>query len=279
MVVGYAVAVAALLIAGLAARFFARSGRGVGTDREPGAEEVAVLLDGRTRAVYASLAAHRIAGRVDVKPDFKLAATGSGSAGSTLDAAVHDAVRRGVRVKNLTSEVSVALDEVQAAVERTGWQLTDRLRRAAEAGKWPMLVAVVAGAVTVAVTLVRDEPVGVGLPALIAVAALAGLGFRKAPKLSRSGGRAVERLRSRYGHLAPEHRPAFRTYGPEAAAMAVALFGAPVLWHVDSALAMSLGLGRRSGFIKREPSSTVAASGSGGNCGNGCGDGCGGCGE
>lgn len=72
---------------------------------------------------------------------------------------------------------------------------------------------------------------------------------------------AQHRIKSRYQHLDPKHSPAYEAYGPMAAAMAVAVFGANALAGVDPGLAKAMEANKPSG------------GGGGGGCGGGCGGG------
>ncbi|WP_159079110.1 hypothetical protein [Plantactinospora sp. BC1] len=54
--------------------------------------------------------------------------------------------------------------------------------------------------------------------------------------------RLVARLRNAQQHLAPSLDPAWTVYGPNGAALAVALFGPGAIWQADPRLARALGL-------------------------------------
>jgi len=91
----YGIALAAVFVAGMVLpRLGARIPRPV-PGREPSAPEVALLSGGRTRVVYASIAALRAAGCVGAGPGGELAVTGRQPPGlSRVDYAVYDAAAR-----------------------------------------------------------------------------------------------------------------------------------------------------------------------------------------
>lgn len=77
------------------------------------------------------------------------------------------------------------------------------------------------------------------------------------------GNGARRRIESRHQHLDPKHAPTYETYGPMAAAMAVAVFAAVALAEVDPGLADTMKADQGSG-------GSGGDGGSGGSCG-GCG--------
>ncbi|MEE6262465.1 TIGR04222 domain-containing membrane protein [Plantactinospora sonchi] len=63
--------------------------------------------------------------------------------------------------------------------------------------------------------------------------------------------RLLARLRGAHEHLAPQLDPSWRLYGPNGAALTVALFGAGAIWRADPRLARTLGLPRAP--VRRRP--------------------------
>jgi hypothetical protein len=73
-------------------------------------------------------------------------------------------------------------------------------------------------------------------------------------------------------------RPHWRVYGPEAAALGIAVFGASALWAADPALAKDLGARQMLSAGDSGGGSWSGGTAGGGGCGAGSGCGGGGCG-
>jgi hypothetical protein len=95
--------------------------------------------------------------------------------------------------------------------------------------------------------------------------------LEQAPVLTSRGRAALDAALRANGHLAPDQRPAWATYGVGDAVLAIALFGTVSLWVLDPAFATAV----------RAPEAAPAAGAAGpdgcGADGGGC-AGCGGCG-
>jgi uncharacterized protein (TIGR04222 family) len=273
---GYIGALLGLVTIGGLVRYGCRTG-GRGSVKTLSAPEVAILLDGRSRALHASLAALRVARVVDIGPEGRPLVSGPLPDGMTdLDRAVYAAAERGVNARSLWSDpgVCAALDDAAAVVRRSGWTMGARRRRYARAGTWLLLPLMFTGLAVILGGLVRGEGLNDWLPALVFFTGLGALGFHEVPTKSRGAEKLIARALNHYSHLKPSYSPSWRTYGPHAAAMAVALHGDAALWRGDPLLA--------EGLSRPRPTSARRSAGraAGGSCStDGCGvDGCGGCG-
>ncbi|MDG4786204.1 hypothetical protein O7626_09740 [Micromonospora sp. WMMD1102] len=97
----------------------------------------------------------------------------------------------------------------------------------------------------------------------------------------------LAQLRRSHDHLSPRHRPALATYGPAAAAMAVALFGTEVLGELDQEMAAEAYVEHRAvdtgptgapgaGYGHAGHGDPGSGADGGASGGGGCGGGCGG---
>jgi len=128
------------------------------------------------------------------------------------------------------------------------------------------------GAARMTAGVARGRPVGFLLLLMVATVVLAAEMGLRVPRLTRRGKRALELLRSE------TPAPEVATVGvgglaPAQLGLAMALFGAGVLWTADADLATALKVPRETGSAN--PST---AGGCGGGGGGGGGGGCGGCG-
>jgi uncharacterized protein (TIGR04222 family) len=263
----YLGALAVFLVIAIAIRLSVTRAGGSGPSRTPSAPEVALLVGGRTQAIYSSIAALRAAGALGIGAGRTLGVRGPLPAGTTpLDAAVYDAAQRGVAIGRLSNDhrVHTALGELNTHVAASGWLLDAGERARARLGGLLLLALAGFGAVRIAAGAANGRPVGY-LVALCVVTLLLGLRFLAAPRVSRAGRSVLAQVRGQNRHLAPKQRPSWSTYGVTGAAMGVALYGAAALWTADPVFAASVGLPR-------------AASGSGGGDSGGGGCGGGGCG-
>lgn len=247
-------------------------------------QQAAYLGNGERPAVYASLAGLRCAGAVGLAADRTLTVTGPLPVGATaLDRAVYDAAERGLPQQALRADppVQEAVAELKEELEQAGLLLDPPSRRAARRGAWLLLALLAIGAARFGTGLGKDAPVGYLGVAVLAV--LAGHLFLiiRIPRRTAAGDAALVRLHRSHRYLAPRQRPAFDTYGPPAAGMAVALFGTEALWTLDPAMAEEAAI--EHGSLNTGPTGTVGADGAswgdsgGGGCGGGgCGGGGGG---
>jgi uncharacterized protein (TIGR04222 family) len=213
-------------------------------------EELGYLAGGDVRAVEAAIGRLRVAGAVKYQaltdssagsPTFSLAATGQPVPDPTaLSTAVLAAVTDGTPFADLAEHprVRAAIDDLKAGLG-DGWSREDEMlpRRAFLVSSLPMIAVGVAGVAWATVPPLRwftDVPLAViGLLVVIGGVRMVGPPDSVPTPAQRAVGRAWERN----GHLAPAMNPALLTYGPAAAALAVAMYGMTVLASVDPDLA------------------------------------------
>ena len=269
--------IAAVVLAAYSIWMRRRAGRAAtGSDRPPGAAELAYLNGGESTVMYSSLAGLRAAGAVAVGSLGELTVTGALPAGATrLDHAIHEAARRHVAGRALRTDPGVgnALQEILDGLIRAGWVLDDEQRARARLGAWLMLGLAGVGAVRLVAGILNDRPIGF-LAALIVATVLAGLALRAVPRNARTavGRRLLAKTRRTNRHLRPNQAPAWATYGATGAALGVALYGTEALWAADPVFASDAGLARP----KSSSSSYGGGSGDGGGGGGGGSGGCGG---
>jgi uncharacterized protein (TIGR04222 family) len=132
------------------------------------------------------------------------------------------------------------------------------------------------GGARVAAGVARGRPVGFLLLLMGATVVLAAERGLRVPRVTEQGKRALELLRSE----TPAPEPATVGVGglaPAQLGLAVALFGAGVLWTTNADLAMALMVPRETGSANPSTAGGCGGGGGGGGCGGGgCGGGCGG---
>jgi uncharacterized protein (TIGR04222 family) len=274
----YAVTLAVLVTTVAMTRYQAVAGRRAGT---PTVEQAAVIVGGRSRAVTACLAALRCAGAIDVRPGRGLLAIGPAmDRPSRLEVAVYRAAVNGLQIHDLLTDrqVAHALDEVEAEVRGRRWVLTDGERRRVRAGAWLLLALALVGCTRALAVLVLGGGIG-PVPALAAAAGLGAAVLGRPPRVSWAGRRTIGNQRKAYGHLAPEQRPSWTTYGLHDVAVAVALYGPAALWSADPAFATAAGLAPASHRRLPSRAGEFAGGGPGGGENSTCGGGGDGCGD
>src|SRR5262245_24238499 len=199
----YGVAVIALLAISLVVRYVALAGRSPGRtpgrpsgrSRTPSASEIALIIEGRSRAVHASLTALLVADAINVEPGSTLRATSPSASMSPLDAAVYDAVVRGRPLNDISwdARVRAALAEVESTVRSHGWLLTSAARARAEVGTWLLLALTVVGVARM-VAVVMDGGTVRDFSAAVVIAGMAAWLFHDPPTISRAGKRAMASL-------------------------------------------------------------------------------------
>ena len=244
---------------------------GARADRQPAPAHLALLAGARLQPIYASTAALRASDALTLGADGRLAFGPLPSDAGPMDRAVYDAFRRGVPVDRMDREPAVvaARHELVASAVDAGWLLTPGRRMAARV---PGLLLL--GLTALGVFLVWNGYY-LGLHQIDAclgpLAALLGLILVSVSPLTRRGRAAMEAARSRHRVLIPANAPAWRTYGPAAAATSAALWGAAASGLADPAFAEVAGI-PRPGTGSDGGDSGGSCSSSGGDCGGGCGD-------
>ncbi|MEV6770686.1 TIGR04222 domain-containing membrane protein [Nocardia sp. NPDC051030] len=105
----------------------------------------------------------------------------------------------------------------------------------------PSASLLILGLVHLRMDISNDQPIGI-LILLMIVLLICVCRIVRNQRLTHRGLLAAADARSRYSHLSPHLRPAYTAYGPDSAAMAIALFGPRVLWELDLVLArLTLG--------------------------------------
>jgi uncharacterized protein (TIGR04222 family) len=236
---------------------------------EPDPHQMAFLVGGRRHATDAALGALRMVGAVGLDPSGGLVVVGDPPAGSTpLERAVHAAVERGVAFGYVVhdSAVSAELDRLESEVVRAGWHVSPLVRETVRAKAAVLAFVAVAGFCLFVSVLAVDVSRAVLFLVLPVTMVVLATRLFQVPASTPAGRAALDAALRAHGHLAPDQRPAWATYGVRDAVLAIALFGTVSLWMVDPAFATALRV--------PEPAAETPATGA---CGAGCG-GCGGCG-
>jgi uncharacterized protein (TIGR04222 family) len=171
--------------------------------------------------------------------------------------------------------VREGLARVNGRLVSGGWLLSERDSRRIRMCGVPLLGLSVIGFVGVAFAAARDTPTAGRLAASVG-ALVASFLLGRVPDQRPAVEAELDKLRLANAHLDPEAEPALVTYGPAAAALAVALFGTTVLMPLDPRFALAADLlvaGDPQAAAAAERKAAEKAESSGGGCG-----GCGGCG-
>jgi uncharacterized protein (TIGR04222 family) len=242
---------------------------------------VAYLHDGPELTVLAALSALHVAGRLTSAGPRRVHATGTiGTDAGELQQAIHLCAQNPIRSAKLASAppVAKALGSIEDRLIGVGLLLSagqrTRIRMTA-----CMLWAVVAiGVLRSIAGYQAGKPISFLLAALAVVAVGAAVFSVTAPRRTDRGKAELARQRSAHASLSPKLRPHWRVYGPEAAALGVAVFGASALWAADPALAKDLGARQMLSAGDSGGGSWSGGTAGGGGCGAGSGCGGGGCG-
>lgn len=252
----------------------------------------AALLNGDRRlAVYSSLAALRAAGSIDTDVRGTLRQLGHAPVGaSELDRTIHAAAGRGLTARTVQSDSAVVevLKRTEQQLTQAGWLLDDDRRRAVRMASVIVFAVVAIGLARIFAGTLNDRPIGY-LVLLIVPVVLIALLFLRVPRITTNAKRLVNQMRMRALHLAPRQSPSWSTYGPEAAALSIGLFGASAFFLADPEFAEAAELQRNvasSGggdssswsYSSGDSGSSSSSSCGGGGGGSSCGGGGGGCG-
>jgi|GEM_PF-3045100 len=254
--------------------------------------EIAYLNGGRDLALLAACAALRAAGALDIAGR-RLTATDTAPPADLprLARRVHAAAGRGIETRRLRTYARVVdeLDRITVRARRIApvSGQPPRWRRYAWLAVLPLLalgvVRLVAG------TGSASHRTFLELAMLLAVVATVAVALLCSPRRGRVTQPAVLRLLAkRHPELAPELRPSWRTYGPTAVALSVALFGPNAVTQADPDLIDALptrtfrshfSSGRVAGGSAAAAGGALFTTGLANGCGggdSGCGGGCGG---
>lgn len=215
--------------------------------------------------VLAALSAMHVASRITSSRRRRVQTVGAvGPDASELERAIHLCAQHPVPRATLPGAppVAEALGHIERRLIDAGLLLTAEQRKRIRRTGWMLWAVVATGAICAIVGYLAGKPIGV----LLAVVAVGAAVFSlTAPRRTDRGNAELTRLRTAHASLSPRSRPDWRVYGPEGAALGVAVFGSSALWAADPALAKKLGA----------PTQSVSHwDGGGGGCGSGGGGGC-----
>ncbi|MFY1687142.1 TIGR04222 domain-containing membrane protein [Plantactinospora sp. WMMB782] len=232
------------------------------------ATQVGYLNGGSRLAICTALAALRNAGAVGIgpAPDRRLVVTGDRPVGAGgLEAAVHQFAghRRPPRELDYDSGVSVELGRTHTGLIEAGLMPGEETRRALRRATRLLAGVLLLGVLRLFAEASAGDVWPPLIPVLVAVAVATVVLGRRPPVRTRAGGWALAALRTEHAHLAPSQQPAWSTYGPHGAALAVALFGPAALWAADPEFAAEAGLQQGVGVASGAVGG-ASATGSGG---------------
>ncbi|MHA3704865.1 TIGR04222 domain-containing membrane protein [Jatrophihabitans sp. YIM 134969] len=265
-------------------------------DPSSDAVSLAFLAGGPSRAVTAALSQLRAGGFVD--------GNGHPTSGPVGGLDRFDAVVLGACARHRVPTVATLVrdPEVRAATAALSDDLERRGLIDTRAARWALRAPQLIVFVAVGGGLLATHASGgsfvdggrvVPLVGLVAVAFLASALVRRVPIAATARARRVlARARTDHAHLDPRLAPSFRTYGPRAAGLAVAVFGAGSVLGADPSFAAACGVLARSSSGTSGSSSDggsmswlggdsgcCGSGGGGGSCGSGGSDGGASCGS
>lgn len=271
-----ALAVVAVIVTMLARRSLARSHAPAPHLDNP--DDVAYLHGGPELTVLTALSAMHVAGRITSSGRRHVQAVGAvGPSAGDLQRAIHLCAQDPVPQAKLPGAPPVveALGRIERRLSDAGLLLTAEQRRRIRLAGWMLWAVAALGAIRAIEGYTAGKPIGFLLALLVVAAVGAAVLSLTAPRRTDHGSAELARLRTAHASLSPKLRPRWRVYGPEGAALGVAVFGASALGAADPALAKELGA---------RQTSSVDHFGAGGEGGwgwrswHGCGGGGGGCG-
>ncbi|WP_433058009.1 TIGR04222 domain-containing membrane protein [Dactylosporangium sp. CS-033363] len=255
--------------------------------------QAALINADRRLAVYSSLAALRAAGSIETDKRGYIRQTALPPTGaSELDRAIYSLAHNGITTTGVLTHATVRaiLDRNEAELAQAGWILDEQTRRTVRMGALVVFGVVLLGIVRVFAGVSNNRPV-TNLVLLIIPVAVIAFVLLAVPRVSSSGKTKLTMMRAAARHLSPTQKPSWSTYGPQAAALSVGLFGVGAFWLADPAFASDAELQRhitQTGFTGSSSSSDGGSSSScsssssscsgGSSCGGGGGCGGGGCG-
>lgn len=258
--------------------------------------EAALLRGGDRLAVYAALGQVRAAGLIDDTASPTRSVT-TGVVGDPFNAALLDELTDRRVTKQIDAMVTwpgvrAGLAAIRRDLTAQGWLRNRRELRGVRAVELLLWAVVALGAARIVAGARHHRPVGfLVLETLVAIGAVGWVTWRGVIPPTPAARRELRRLRDASPHLDPKLRPSWSAYGPAAAGLSVALWGAGALAAAEPVLAECLvPLGRVG--LSSSASSGYAFGGSGGgsscsggssggsscSSGSSCGGGGGGCG-
>lgn len=252
--------------------------KATGTPVEPPAEQLTApetgMLFGDERAVMAAVALLRSHDLVDSTGAAVRRSDTRGPAGlDSFTLSVHERLDRSQQsIAATTRLVHGPLETLRADLVRRGYLAGDDLRRTLRDAGMPVAIIDLLGGVRFVAGLINGNPV-VFLGIILVLMGLAWWRIVAPVRVTPMGRVARERAAMNNRHLRPSNSPSYTTYGPDAAAAAVAVYGAAALMVLDPALSESISAQQADGGS----GGGDGGGGGGGGDGGGCG-GCGGCG-
>jgi uncharacterized protein (TIGR04222 family) len=246
-------------------------------------DDVAYLHHGPALTVLTALSAMYVAGRVTSSGRGRVQAVGAVDPDARgLQRAIHLSTRQPVPRAKLPGAppVAEALGRIERRLIDAGLLLSAEQRGRIRRAGWMLWAVVAVGAISAVAGDLTDKHLGFLLALLAAVAVSAAVFSLTTPRRTDRGNAELSRLRTVHASLSPRSRPNRRVYGPEGAALGVAVFGTGALWAADPALAKELGAPQMPSVDTLGGGGGGRWIGGGGGCGGGGGGGCssGGCG-
>ncbi|GAB4589786.1 TIGR04222 domain-containing membrane protein [Nocardia sp. IFM 10818] len=240
--------------------------------------ETAMLVDDRRPLLVglAQLREHRLIGP-----------SGAPTGPRTLDQRTLDQLSRDLyarlysssdrKVTELTSAVKGPVDALRITLRERGYLFTGAERKALYLAAVPIFALLLIGGLRVYAGLESERAVVWLILAMVALLIFTRVVVH-APRLTPRGRASLDDAQQRYSYLQPNNSPAYSAYGPGTVPLAVALFGAQVLWAVDPELADATNtVAGSDGGSSGSSCSSGGGDGGGSSCGGGgCGGGCGG---
>lgn len=256
------------------------------------AYELAYLDGGPRRTVTASLAALRQAGTIEAVPGGALRLTGAPPPAmcTPLDQAILQAVAGKAKTRDLARHpfVRPCLDQVRAALAAEGLLNGPGARTRIRLAALPLWILLAVGVARVVAGVQNGRPVGY-LVTLMILFLVVALFLLPAQEQTKAGRKTILAAQTHYQSLRPTSSPDWASYGPEAAALGVAVFGVTALLSMDPAFAATAEIQHHLGYVASSSSgSSYTPTDSGSSCsssscsssscgGGGCGGGgCGG---
>ncbi|BEK99368.1 TIGR04222 domain-containing membrane protein [Nocardia seriolae] len=250
--------------------------------------ELAMLIDEK-RPVLAGLA--HLRGRHLIDSTGRSIRTPTAAEMSALDplsVSLHAHLIRTDRrnIRDLRAAGIFAVVKMRADLRARGYLSGPRQRKALILATLPLDLLLVIGLARLVAGASTHHSVGFLVVALIVTFIAAALMLRP-PRVARRGRDTLAAEQERNLYLRPGNSPAYSSYGPDSAALAVALFGGAALWMMDPELAGAVSMaavpvgGGGSGYSCSTDSGSSGDSGGGSSCsssscGSSCGGGCGG---
>lgn len=257
------------------------------TDWSGRPHDLAYLNGGADLAVYSALSAMHLRGTV-VSERGRVSAVGTlDRRPDDLERAIHRGTAKTVHRNRLPGQhaVCTALAAAHKRLVADGLLLSDGQRARIRRGGLAMVAVAALGLVRLLAGVAEAKPVGYLVAVLAGVVVVAVGLLVMAPRRTRLGTATLARLRSEEHLLSPSLKPDWTVHGPEAAALAVGLFGMSALWASDPAFAEELAVARAAGasgagdsagwgvssWTSGDSGSSGGDSGGGSSCGGGCG--------